>query len=161
MVPDNTISSADWIQLANATEEARDQGVQKRYTDLAAMPEEERRNQMRTMVQALYTLPDDKVHAFTKSRLRAWARMEDASVKRVAASYKAVMDERPSQEAWRRVTMVQSAFKDLTPEERTRLQSLLPQLVPAATSTTFKPLAPTPPEQPASAKKKGWWPFRK
>ncbi len=160
MVPESPISGAEWIKLADVAEGARDQGVQKRYTDLAAMLEEERRNQMRAMVQALYTLPDDKVHAFTKSRLRAWARMEDDAVKRVAASYKVVMDERPSQEAWRRVTMVQSALKDLTPDERTRLQSLLPQLVPAAT-TTFKPLTPTPPEEPASAKKKGWWPFRK
>ena len=94
----------DWGRLIDVDEAEREAAMLQRYVALAALPEEERRQQLRAMATAEYALPDAALRTFTRSRLRAWLGMDAEAARRVAASYDAVMREMPATTAMRRIT---------------------------------------------------------
>lgn len=96
MTMSDASADQDWGRLIDADEAEREAAMVQRYVALAALPEDERRQQLRAMATAEYALPDAQLRTFTRSRLRAWLGMDAEAARHVAASYDAVMREMPA-----------------------------------------------------------------
>ena len=159
MAMSNTKADQAWGLFADADEEERRAKMLQRYVELASQPEDERTSQMVMMATAEYALPDDKLRAFTHSRLSVWLEMDPEVVQIVAASYDAVMQRMPGPQAMRRVSLVQTLAKDFPQEGRERLVALLPNVFGGLKEMLYsRRLAESAPTAPA---KKSWWPFGK
>jgi len=162
MATSNIEADQAWGMLADVEEKERRTKMVQRYTDIAALPEEDRMSQMLMMATAEYALPDDKLRTFTISRLHAWLMLNQEVARRIATSYDTTMRKMPGQEAWRRVSMVQTLAREFPEGVQVQLVALIPDvfggLKDVLSGLRIEPT--TPAEHPASAKK-GWWPFRK
>ena len=119
-----------WGMLADAEEEERRTKMLQRYTEMVALPAEERVSQMLAMAKAEYALPDDKLRAFTLSRLSAWLDMDTESVQIIAGSYDAAMLKMPGPQAMRRVSMVQTLADEFSKQQQLQLIAIVPDVFP-------------------------------
>ena len=122
-MPDKRVDDL-WASLADRDESDREQVMKERYIEIAALPEDERQNRLRSMAQAEYSLDKKKLVRLTSSRIRVWLSMHRATAQKVARSYDAAM--------MRRVSGEQAAINTLSREERERYRRLLPDRVSKA-----------------------------
>ncbi len=149
MATSNRKADQAWGMLADVEEEERRTKMLQRYTELAALPEEERVSRLLMMADAEYDLPQKKLSTFTASRLSVWLMLDPEVARRISASYDATMCKIPGLQTTRWVAMATQLAKGRSKEEQARLAALLPSVF-----TGLKGLKPTTP-------KKRWWPFRK
>lgn len=152
----------EWTRLASLSEHEREAYLEEYYTELAGLPEEERSGHLEAMISQVYSLPEDEIVALTRSRLKAWTRMEPEAARKVAGSYEAVMSTMPGSIAWQRVSVVRSAAKALSPEEQAAIRSLNPHVLPpdpamGPASSTHKSQA----QAAARTVRSPWWAFWK
>lgn len=152
---DTPIADQGWAQLVDVAAGERERRMEARFLELAKVSEEERRNSFHGMALSAYALPPETRVDFTRSRLRAWLRLDPVTAGPVAASYNATMDRMSGDAAWSRVSTAQAALKGFTPDQQTRLHELFPKEVPAVSL-----LIQT--KEPAVEAKAGRrWPFGK
>ena len=163
MATPNIEADQAWGMLADVEEEdERRTKMLQRYTELAALPEEERVSQMLMMATAEYDLPDDKLRTFTISRLHSWMMLDQEVARRIAASYDTVMRKMPAQEAWRRVSMVQTLAREFPAEEQAQLVEIIPSVFGGLKEVlSAQRIQPATPAGPSATAKRGWWPFGK
>jgi hypothetical protein len=154
-----------WADVGALPEEQRQSAMQKRYTELLPLSEDERRSRMLAMAKGENSLSDDKLRAFTKSRLLTWLAMDMDSAKKVAASYAAVMQQMPGPVAMRWIALMQTMAREFSSDQVLKLRALLPTVfgtMPVVAATIKAALTAAPPEtQEPSGKKGGFWPFGK
>ena len=151
-----------WSMLANAEEEERRAKMLQRYTEMAALSEEDRASQMLTMANAEYALPDDKLRTFTVSRLSVWLALDLDAGKMIADSYDTAMRVLPGPQAMRRVSMVQTLADEFSKEQQQQLIALVPGVFGGLKHILSMPTVQTVvPSTPSETAKKGWWPFGK
>ncbi|HLF80025.1 MAG TPA: hypothetical protein VJB57_21305 [Dehalococcoidia bacterium] len=149
-----------WADLADAEQASRETQMASRYTELAAMSEEERRSKMEAMVRAEYSLPDEKLRPFTVSRMRTWINLGDDVAKPIAFTYNEVMQHMPATIAMKRVSLVQTLVIEFTPEEEGRLRELAPGAFAGAPSRKTGLERPEDSDlQTQVGKKKPFWKF--
>lgn len=152
----------NWSQLAALGADEREARMRDRYQALAALPEEERRRQMRAMAEAEYALSDADLHAFTFSRLRVWLSLAPDQARLIATDYDAVMTHMPGPVAMRRVGVVQTLAKDLPAADEERLRALVPGIFagqPHRVLAVADSPAAIPPPAPAAPRPRPWWAF--
>jgi len=156
------VNGADqgWALLADIEEDQRREQMQARYTELAALSEEERRGRLAGMAKVEYVLPDDKIRAFHLTRLRVWLSMDPTMIQSVAASYDAIMDQLGGDVAMRRIGIVQTLAKSFSATEQEQLRVLLPRIFGDRGTATSSWGANTSPglvtRRPVN---KPWWAF--
>ena len=129
---------------------------------MIALPAEERVSQMLAMAKAEYALPDDKLRAFTLSRLSAWLDMDTESVQIIAGSYDAAMLKMPGPQAMRRMSMVQTLADEFSREQQLQLIAIIPSVFGGPKEMIeMLPIKSVAAATPAASTKKGWWPFGK
>ena len=147
-----------WAELGDMEEEQRESLMEERYLELAALSEEERQAQLRALAPVEYTLPDDKIWPFHRSRLRTWLRMDQSAARRVADSYHEVMQQMPADVGMRRVSIVQTVARSLPLEEEERLRDLVPRVfgeTPHGVTEAPESLR----ETVGDKQRKPWWRF--
>ena len=150
-----------WGMLADEEEEERRTKMLQRYTEMVTLPAEESASQMLTMATAEYALPDDKLRAFTLSRLSTWLDMDTEATKSIAASYEAAMIKMPGPQAMRRVSMVQTLADEFSREQQLRLIAVIPTVFGGLKEMIEMPPIKSVAAVPTASTKKGWWPFGK
>lgn len=162
MTTSNVARDPEWSKLADADEATREAQIEKRYAELAALPESERHNRMMAMLRSEYELSDIKLRAFTKSRLTAMLRVSPEVARAVAVATDHVMDQLPATAAMREVGVSQTIAREFTAAEQTTLRELDPGIF-GVRQPTVSAASPTPAAQSSAAtpKRKGWWPFGK
>jgi hypothetical protein len=153
----------EWTGLIDAGEAEREAQMVARYTELAALSEDDRRERLKAMARAEYALPDDKLRTFTIARMRSWLQLEEEQAQRVAGSYDAVMQNMPATIAMRRVALVQTLALEFSAEDEARLRRLMPRIFAGAPSRTTG-LGDAPPPLPGSrtegaARSRPFWAF--
>ncbi|MBI2856332.1 MAG: hypothetical protein HYX93_05745 [Chloroflexi bacterium] len=153
----------EWKMLAEASEQEREAKILERYRELAALPEEALRSQMEALVPQEYELPDNKLRAFTISRLRSWLALEPEEAKKIATVYDSIMRQKmPGPQAMRRVSTVQTVARDFSREDQNRLMELVPGVFAGARLGVTPPVYRPEPTPTAPAKQsRGWWPFKR
>jgi len=146
---------SEWVALVDATEEERTAEMKRRYGELAGLSEEERVKQLTEMARGEYEMPEEKLHAFTKTRLLVWIDMEEEQVKKVAHSYDTAVQALPGTLAMRRVGAVQTVARNFAVSQIDRLHSVIPSIVREMPRVIVSSLA----TDHLSAKKKAWWKF--
>jgi hypothetical protein len=118
----------DWMRLAEVEDEKeRIYRMVNRFEQIAGESEDVRREEVRSMLEAMQRLSGDELVNYVKSVLRAWARMETPIAQRVTEVYEDLRsDLRPNVEG--AVPLEQAAFPDLSPPQRSRLAALLPSV---------------------------------
>jgi hypothetical protein len=120
VAPDTT-----WSNLAALDEEGRRTAMTERFRRLASEDEASRLRELEAMVRAEYALPEQELHAFTLSRLRAWIELEEhdpGQAMAIAGAYDKVFDRLPANLAMRRASVVQTVARmELTAEEMQHL----------------------------------------
>lgn len=156
--------SADiqWRDLVELEEQERRTLMEKRYLELATLPEEERVIRLTEMEKAVYELPEDKIRIFTISRLRVWLDIEGELGQMISTSYNSVTDKLPSNIALRHIALVQTLSREFSGEDQGRLRSLFPRVFGALPKV--EQLATLSSESPSSVPdnvltKKSWWAF--
>jgi hypothetical protein len=119
-------ADVEWSSLVESTDEARESAMRERYTEIAALDEDARKERLKAMAEAEYALPDDKLRVFSLSRLRTWLSLPDDVALAVAHSYDAVMQRMPGPVAMRRVSIVQTLTAEFSTEDEDRLRALVP-----------------------------------
>lgn len=150
MATSNREADRAWGVLADVGEEERRTKMLQRYTELAALPEEERVSRLLMMADAEYDLPDYKLRIFTISRLSVWLRLDPEVARRISDSYDAAMRRVPGLQTTRWVSLAEKLAKEFPREEQEQLFALLPGV--------FGGLKPDRPA-PAKRRKRPWWPF--
>ena len=117
----------DWATLVQLDPREREIAMLTYYTELAHLPEDERRARLRKQVAAAYVLPDEDLRPLTLARLRAWLQMEPEAAATVASSFDAVMREVNANVAMRRVGFVQTLMREFSDQEQQRLRLLNPE----------------------------------
>jgi hypothetical protein len=117
----------------------------KRYTELAALPEEERVSRLLMMADAEYDLPKATLRTFTISRLSVWLKLEPEIARRISDSYDAAMRKVPGLQTSRWADMARTLAKEFPREEQQRLVELIPSVFRGVSL-----------DAPA---KKRWWAF--
>ena len=130
----------------------------KRYSELADMPEEERRSHMLAMADVEYELSDAKLRIISISRLQVWLKMDPEVAERVCNSYDSVMKKPTAQKAMRQVSVASTLARFFSPEDKKRLLSVFPDVFGPPIQTL--PADEVPPVASSKPAKKGWWPFR-
>ena len=157
--------SADlqWRELVDLEEQERQELMKSRYRELATLSEDERVSRLTDMEKAVYELPEDKVSAFTLSRLRVWLDLEHDLGQMISTSYDQVTDHLPGTIAIRHVALLQTMSREFSGEDQGRLRVLFPRVFGALPHfEQLSPDSPTPaPLQSARVpdKKKSWWAF--
>ena len=151
----------EWGRLSELDEATRETRMLERYAALALLPEEERRTQVRSMANAEYSLPDEKLREFTLSRMRAWIALDQEQGPLIANSYDAVMQDMPAGIAMKRVSLVQTLVIAFTPEEEARLRELVPRVFAGAPNRALTALERNEGsfEVAKQTRKKAWWAF--
>ena len=148
-----------WHKLAELPEQERDEALVARLNSLAELSEGQRWIELRAMALITSELSNDEAVALTRSRLRAWLKMNPQQVEVLAASYEIAMGNAPADIAWKRIILAQHAVKHLSPEEQHKLHLLFPKEVPEVLATSINP-SPEQNELPADKpRKRTWWPF--
>lgn len=146
-----------WRGLADVSEGERAAQMRVRYSELAALEnEQERDERLLAMMQAEYSLPDDQLRAFTLGRLRTFIDMDPEAVGRLVRSLDTVMTRMPGTAAMRRVALVQTLAREFTPEEQHHLRELMPQVFGDRAPVAQPPAEAAP---AAAAASKPWWAF--
>lgn len=146
-----------WGMLADVEEEERRTKMLQRYTELAALPEEERVSQLLMMADVEYDLPKEKLRTFTASRLSVWLMLDPEVARRISASYDDAMRKIPGLQTTRWVAMASQLAKERSNEDQARLAALLPSVF-----VGLKPASPKKRSQVwrfASQQVHRWWPF--
>ena len=138
-----------WGMLADVEEEERRTKMLQRYTELGALPEEERVSQMLMMADAEHDIPNAKLRIFTISRLNVWLMLEPEVARRISDSFDAAMRKVPGLQTTRWVALAKSLAKEFPMGEQERLVALIPAVFGGVKLA-----------EPAPAKKR-WWPFGK
>lgn len=158
MTTADTGADPTWGILAERDEPERTAAVQARYTELAALPEDERRSRLRAMMQSEYALADAPLRTMTLARLRALLSMDADASRVVVASLDSVMNTLPGSAAMRRVSLVQTLAPEFSPDEQHELRERMPSVFGDRPRTEMlgggAPATPLP-ERPA----KPWWAF--
>ncbi len=160
---DETVVTQDsdqaWAALVDLDAGSRESQMTARYTEIAALPEDDRRAKLKSMAVAEYSLPDDKLRAFTLARMRTWIAMPKEVAQTIATSYGAVMQEMPANMAMKRVALVQTLVLEFTPEEEAQLRDLAPGAFAGAPSRALGLDRPPEAAIAAPAAKKPFWKF--
>lgn len=126
-------SDTTWSNLVTLEEEPRQRAMAERFRHLAATEETERLRELEAMVRAEYTLPDTELHAFTRSRLRAWIELrahDRGQASALARAYDAVFQRVPGEIAMKRATVVQTVARtELNDDELAALDEMVPTLL--------------------------------
>lgn len=163
MATGSTARDQTWGMLGDAPEGEREAQILRRYTELASLPDIERLARVMPMARAEFDLPDDKLRAFTRSRLRAWLQMDAAAAKKISTSYASAMQQMPGTVAMRAVALSQTMAMEFHLNEQDKLRVIEPNVFgPLRTAEAADTRAsPTPGREAAPAKKGGLWPFGK
>ena len=154
-----TTADQEWGRLAEVEEGQREAQMLARYTEVAALPEEERQQRLRAMAEAEYALPDELLRPFTKSRVRVWLQMEPEAARTVARSYDRVMERMPGPVAMRRVAIVQTLAREFPQEDQQRLRDLVPGVFVGRDRQAQMAVDSPPPRAVEQPRKKPWWAF--
>ena len=146
---------SEWIALVDATEEVRTAEMKRRYQELAGLSEEERVKHLVEMARGEHEMIEEKLHAFTKSRLLVWIDMDEEQAKKVAHSYDAAVQTLPGTLAMRRVGAVQTVARTFAVSQIDRLHAVIPSIVREMPRVVVSSLS----TDHLSAKKKAWWKF--
>jgi hypothetical protein len=164
MVAPREATVRNWGELAVLEASAREAAIQARYNELLGVPDEKRRDLMLSLVREEYALPDDRLRAFTVSRLNVWLRMDQQAARTIAAAYDTAMRGMPGVQAMRRVSLVQTLAREYSPEDRERLVTLVPNVFAGSSVGSPLPMAVRFPSKDAAKpmltpKRPKWWPF--
>lgn len=147
-----------WGALSDLDAQERESQMLVRYQELAGLSPEGREEKLLAMAHTEYSLPDDRLKEFTRSRIMVWIRMDADDVQKVADSYEAVMKRLPGTMAMRRVGVVQTVSREIEPDQRDRIREIVPNVFsdrPTEVSRSASAASTaTPPRQ-----KKPWWAF--
>jgi len=136
----------EWRMLTEVEEEERRTKMLQRYTELAALPEEERVSRLLMWADAESNLPNDKVRTLTLSRLSVWLMLDSEVAQRISTSYDEAMRQVPGLHTTRGIVMAKMLAPELPTEERQQLAARIPSVFGSS--------------EPAPAKRR-WWPFGK
>ena len=157
ITPDTT-----WSDLSSLDDAARQREMVERFRQVTGLDEAARLDKLEAMARAEYALPDDVLHRFTASRLRAWIQLDHTDpgqAQLLASAYDRVFQRVPAELAMRRAMLVQSvARSELTPEEIAELDRMAPTLMQAVPHATAMSGIRAREVTPASAAKP-WWKF--
>ncbi|MBI4199704.1 MAG: hypothetical protein HY535_04445 [Chloroflexi bacterium] len=146
-----------WAALADLPEEARQAAMRQRYEEIARLSDNERVAVFSDMTQEEYQLPEDKLLAFTQSRLLVWLALGPEAAQKVAHGYDEAVSRLPASQAMRRVSSVQTVLRNFTSAQVERLDQLIPSIT---REVPRRPQALTPATKPPRVhKKKRWWKF--
>jgi hypothetical protein len=154
-----TSPDQSWSQLSSLAPAEREAQMAARYKAMAGLGEDERRNQVKSMILAEYSLNEPELRAFTISRMRTWIALDPEEAPVIAQSYDAVMQEMPATIAMKRVSLVQTLVLEFSAEEEARLRELVPRVFAGAPSRSLAVERPAESAQDDKASKKPWWKF--
>lgn len=158
-----TRTHEDWATLIAMDEEARIEEMAARFTAINALPNDERDMSIQKIVDATYALTDEQLRTMTLSRLRSFLRMEEKAAHDVGHAFEKVANELPSDQAMRRVMMMQKVGHDMSLEEQAHLRALVPSaLGDAPTNADETTTLPSEAKAAAAAEpeeKRPWWAF--
>jgi hypothetical protein len=115
-----------WSWLAEADDDTLDERLYAELSEMARLNEGERRQRLRPLIEAEYSLPDETLHRITRVRLRTLLALDTAAAHRLADSYDSIMNSLPGEVAFRHAEMVQQVARDMGVEDEERLRALLP-----------------------------------
>jgi hypothetical protein len=162
MTAADTSADPTWGPLAETDEQSRAAQVEARYSEIAALPEEERRRRLRAMMEAEYALSDQSLRTMTMARLRAFLSMDEAAVQAIVGSLDTVMKQMSGQAAMRRVALVQTLAQEFTPEEQHHLRTAMPGVFgdrPTAMGGAAGAASAPAPAPGATRAARPWWAF--
>ena len=155
-------ANLQWRELADLAESERQELMVSRYRELSTLSEEERVTRLTDMEKAVYELPEEKIRAFTISRLRVWLDLEHDLGQMISKSYNEVTDHLPGPTAMSHVAVLQTMSREFSGEDQGRLRALFPRVFGAlpALEKLVEDSPPAAPSRQASAPaKKPWWAF--
>ena len=118
-----------WGKLAELGDDDMQVAMAKRYGELADLISENgRRWQVLGMIRAEYGLSDEKLRAFTISKLRAWLTLDPVMARRIAGSYNAAMLQMSADQAMKRVALAQTVAREFSPKDQQALVALVPDV---------------------------------
>lgn len=149
-----------WAQLSTLEPAEREAQMAERYRQMPGLSEDERKGQMKSMILAEYSLPEEGLKAFTISRMRTWITLEPEVAPVIAQAYDAVMQQMPAAIAMKRVSLVQTLVLEFSPDDEERLRELAPRVFAGAPSRKLKLDRPDGPDLAITAgRKKPFWAF--
>jgi hypothetical protein len=134
------------------------------FESLLPLPEEERKDRLKTLIEPSYALPAQETRSLERSRLEAWLEMAPEEAKAIASSYEAAMKEMPGTIAMRRVEAVRTIATQMPSDEIVRLREIIPDVIGDTPVVTASIRTPPPgaeesaPRQPEAEKTtRPWW----
>ena len=159
MVSDASLDQS-WAQLSILEPAEREAQMIARYRQVAGLSEDERKSQVKSMILAEYSLPEEALRAFTISRMRTWIGLDPEVAPVIAETYDAVMQEMPATIAMKRVSLVQTLVLEFSAEDEERLRELAPRVFAGAPSRKLNLDRPNEPDLAvAPGRKKPFWAF--
>jgi hypothetical protein len=149
-----------WGALVDLDDATAKQAMAERFRSLATLGPDDLTAELRPMIVQEYALDAASLAKFTACRLRSLLELPQGDAVAISDGYNRVFNTLPSELAMRRATVVQSAAREMTPEEIAKLHEIIPAFtsqIPAV--TTIAPRAPS--ASPEPAKQKPAWMFWK
>jgi hypothetical protein len=149
------ITGQEWVVLSERSRPERVQAMAAQFRAMCRLPEQQRHEQIRHLVDTVYEHPDNKIREMTQSRLLAWLELEPDDARTISESYERVWEETPADVALKQVIMVRSAIMDLPPLERQRAR----ELVQTAFENLLEPVAAETPSDTTNPDRtsRHWW----
>jgi hypothetical protein len=118
-----------WSWLRGEDEMALQERMTALFREAAVLGEGQRRQRLRPLIDAEYSLPDGTLRRVTIARLRSYVTLENEAAHRVADSYDAIINNMPGDIAFRRASFEQQeARSNFSVEEEEKLHSILPNV---------------------------------
>jgi hypothetical protein len=149
-------NSTDWASLAGLTEGDRTAKMAERFTEIHALEESVRSEQLGSIIRGETELSDDAMADLSKSRLLAWLSMDKAMATQVAEEFQTAMDGMPGKIAMKHATMGQTVSLHFDSAQLTQLAELDPKIFRSMPGVAVES---TEPVTPAATDTAPWWKF--
>jgi hypothetical protein len=126
MTTHHTAPDNQWARLATVPELKRIDLMMDAFVDIAGLSEDERLQRLYTMVTAEGSLPDDTLFEMTKSRLRAWTRMDEQVAHTVADDFYPLLREMGPDVQRRYKSIEERVFESLPWEQKNLSLKFIP-----------------------------------
>jgi hypothetical protein len=147
-----------WAALADAADATAERAMGDRFQELSKLSPDDLVTELRPMIMEEYALDATRLAKFTSCRLRSLLKLPERDAVAISDGYNQVFNTLPGELAMRRATVVQTAARDMTPEQIEKLHAIIPAFtsqIPAARTSTDR----APGTSPERAKKKPAWMF--
>ena len=149
-----------WSALADVDDATAERAMGDRFKALSALGPDDLVAELRPMIMQEYALDAVRLAKFTSCRLRSLLKLPQSDAVSISDGYNHVFNTLPSELAMRRATVVQTAAREMTPEEIAKLHAIIPAFtsqIPVAKASAVRAPAPNPSPEPI--KKKPAWMF--